>query len=187
MKSVRLSRQNGFTIVELMVAMVISLILLAGVSQIFLSNRETYRVQSSLSRLQENARFAIDLLRSDISMAGFPNLDPFDLTKTGNTRLAIQREAATDCLGNASGGVATNVYALQDGNLTCNGVALIDNVQELSFMYGEDTDKDVEAERYVSTPGSNPIVSVRVTLTVVDPEFDFRRTFVTTIPLRNVR
>lgn len=187
MNSAPLSRQNGFTIVELMVAMVISLILLAGVSQIFLSNRETYRVQSSLSRLQENARFAIDLLRSDISMAGFPNMEPFDLTQTGNTRLAVQREAPADCLGNTTGGVVTNVYALQDGSLTCNGVALVDNVQELGFLYGEDTDKDVEAERYVSMPGSNPIASVRVTLTVIDPEFDFSRTFVTTIPLRNVR
>ncbi len=63
--------QTGLTLVELMVAMTVGLILMAGVIQIFASNKQTYRIQDATSRLQENGRFAVDMLRRDIRMAGF--------------------------------------------------------------------------------------------------------------------
>jgi type IV pilus assembly protein PilW len=63
--------QAGLTLVEMMVAITVGLILLAGVIQIFASNKQTYRVQDATSRLQENGRFAVDMLRRDIRMAGF--------------------------------------------------------------------------------------------------------------------
>ena len=59
------------TLVEIMIAATISLILLAGVLQIFVSNKRTYQLNEAMSRLQENARFALDVLTSDIRMAGF--------------------------------------------------------------------------------------------------------------------
>ncbi|HSH29208.1 MAG TPA: PilW family protein [Thiohalobacter sp.] len=65
------SRQAGVTLVELMVAMTVSLILLAGVLQIFQANRQSYRVQEALARTQENGRFAIEFLTRDIRMADF--------------------------------------------------------------------------------------------------------------------
>ena len=67
----RPGRQRGLSLVEIMVAMVISLILLAGVVQIFIGSKNTYRVQEGLSRLQENGRFAIDIMARDVRMAGF--------------------------------------------------------------------------------------------------------------------
>jgi len=63
--------QAGLTLVEMMVAMAVGLILMAGVIQIFASNKQTYRIQDATSRLQENGRFAVDMLRRDIRMAGF--------------------------------------------------------------------------------------------------------------------
>jgi len=63
--------QRGFTLVEMMIAMVIGLILSAGVIQIFLSSRQSYRMQEGLSRLQENARFAMGFLTREVRMAGF--------------------------------------------------------------------------------------------------------------------
>jgi len=63
--------QAGLTLVEMMVAITVGLILLAGVIQIFASNKQTYRIQDATSRLQENGRFAVDMLRRDIRMAGF--------------------------------------------------------------------------------------------------------------------
>ncbi len=65
------SRQIGFSLVELMVAITISLILLAGVVQIYLSSKQTYRVQEALARVQENGRFAMDFLARDIRVAGY--------------------------------------------------------------------------------------------------------------------
>lgn len=64
-------RQQGLSIVELMVALVISLMLLAGVVQIFTSSKSTYRTQEALSRVQENARFAIDFVNRRARLAGY--------------------------------------------------------------------------------------------------------------------
>lgn len=63
-------RQQGLSLVELMVAMVVALILLIGVVQIYLGTSATSRTQEGLSRVQENARFAIDTLSRDVRMAG---------------------------------------------------------------------------------------------------------------------
>lgn len=65
------ARQRGMSLVELMVAIVISLLLVGGTIQIFASNKQTYRVQEAMSRLQENGRFAMEFLKRDIRMADF--------------------------------------------------------------------------------------------------------------------
>lgn len=66
-----LRKQHGLSLVEIMVALTISLLLLAGVVQIFTSSKQAYRNNESLARVQENGRFAIDLLSSDLRMGGF--------------------------------------------------------------------------------------------------------------------
>jgi type IV pilus assembly protein PilW len=71
MKIIQLDRQRGFTIVELMVAMVIGLILLGGLMQVFLSNKQSYKLQEASSNVQENGRFGMSFLTKDIRMIGF--------------------------------------------------------------------------------------------------------------------
>lgn len=70
-KLVKRDNQLGMTLVEILVALVISLVLIGGVIQIFIGNKLTYRAQDSLSRIQENGRYAIDLLNQDIRMANY--------------------------------------------------------------------------------------------------------------------
>lgn len=65
------SRQAGFTLVEILVAMVLSLVLLGGVVQIFGSTRTSYRVHDSVTQLQETGRFAMETMSRDIRMADF--------------------------------------------------------------------------------------------------------------------
>lgn len=64
-------RQRGLTLIELMVAIVISLILTGGVIQIFLGSQQTYRFQESLSRVQESGRFALETMARDLRGADF--------------------------------------------------------------------------------------------------------------------
>ncbi|UYM15312.1 PilW family protein [Endozoicomonas euniceicola] len=61
----------GVSLVELLVAMLLGLFLIAGIGHLFLSASRTYMLQDELSRIQENARFAMDLLARDIRMAGY--------------------------------------------------------------------------------------------------------------------
>jgi len=69
--STQTNKQTGLTLVELMVAMIISLLLLGGTITIFMSNKQTYLVNEASSRVQENGRFSFDFLSNDVRMAGF--------------------------------------------------------------------------------------------------------------------
>lgn len=65
------SRMHGFSLIELMVALAISLLLLMGVIALFVSSRASYETTERLSRIQENGRFALDQFSTDIRSAGF--------------------------------------------------------------------------------------------------------------------
>ena len=64
-------RQAGLTLVELMIATTLSIVLLAGVLLVFSANKATYQMQNGLGTLQENGRYAISQIASDLQMAGF--------------------------------------------------------------------------------------------------------------------
>lgn len=66
--------EQGFTLVEVMVAFTIGLFLTAGVTQVFLTTNKTNRTQENVSRMQENARFAMHFLIKDIRQAGYNSL-----------------------------------------------------------------------------------------------------------------
>ncbi len=61
----------GFSLVEVLVALVISLFLLGGVIQMYAGNKATYNFSEAISRIQENGRFAIDIITQDLRLAGF--------------------------------------------------------------------------------------------------------------------
>lgn len=63
--------QRGFSLVELMVAMAIGLLLLAGVASLFFSSKVTYLTNEKTARLQENGRIAVELMVHDIRSAGY--------------------------------------------------------------------------------------------------------------------
>lgn len=63
--------QRGFSLVELMVALVVSLLLLAGVIQVYLSSKQAYRVQDNIARIQENGRLAIAFVSRYLRLAGY--------------------------------------------------------------------------------------------------------------------
>jgi type IV pilus assembly protein PilW len=64
-------RQAGLTLIELMVSLVLALVLTAGIIKVFVGNRVTYEFNESLSRIQENARFALDHIAYNTRMAGY--------------------------------------------------------------------------------------------------------------------
>ena len=70
--------QQGLTIIELMVAMVLGLLLMAVAIHIFVGNRDTYRYNSNLARLQENGRFAFEQVSRVVRMTGYQGASPND-------------------------------------------------------------------------------------------------------------
>jgi len=52
--------QSGVTLIELMVALTISMILLAAIAGVFLTSRQSYVLDQGLARTQEAGRFAME-------------------------------------------------------------------------------------------------------------------------------
>ena len=64
-------RRAGFSLVELMVAMTIGLVLLAGLVSAFAGSSRTHREIQKVSQQIENGRFALDTIGGDLRHAGF--------------------------------------------------------------------------------------------------------------------
>jgi len=231
--------QSGFTLVELMVALVLGMFLTAGVIQVFTSNQQTYRVTENLSRLQENGRFAIEFIARDVREANYKAcldatfLMPNAITGLNNQSTVIYgatvisdtitviKSTVVPCAAPAS---ATSVdpaqtFSIQAGasglpSLYNNAGELVEGIESLQILYGEDTDTDGSPNNQVPAGtvalNMDKVVSVRISLgamTIEDnltqqanpvsvfgaaytpPAVDrkIRRVFSTTIALRNLR
>lgn len=160
-------RQTGFTLVEIMLAITLSLILIAGVVQVYLSSKTSFRVQNQLSRLQENQRISVEFLQRDIRQAGFKPFDRDDQSPIpadsrivvvdggGNTSdtITVQYTSNTDCLGQATpDGMAINEYFIDmddEGNslnrLMCRGNGngnaqpIADGISNMQILLGQNS------------------------------------------------
>jgi prepilin-type N-terminal cleavage/methylation domain-containing protein len=61
---------NGMTLIELLIAMLISLFILSMVTTIYVASEKNQQIQIALTTIQENARIAIESLRIDLHLAG---------------------------------------------------------------------------------------------------------------------
>ena len=60
---------RGFTLIELMVAMVLGLLVAAGIVTVFASTSSSNKAQNQLAQLQEAGRFAVTRMSTDLRMA----------------------------------------------------------------------------------------------------------------------
>ena len=162
-------RQTGLTLIEIMIALLLGVFVIAGVTGMFLSAKQSYRVQEALSRLQENGRFAMDFIGKSIRQADYRNC-PDDRV---NSLFAMSGVAAIS----GTNGAGTNADSLTlawtlgacgtapptqdiyditvlnnptntlDPNyklpvLRKTNVQLIEGVENMQVFYGVDTDAD---------------------------------------------
>lgn len=63
--------QSGFSLIELMVALALSVLLTLGIFKLYLDSSKTTQSSRSLARIQESGRIALDIMGRDVRMAGF--------------------------------------------------------------------------------------------------------------------
>jgi type IV pilus assembly protein PilW len=68
--------QTGFSMVELMVALTLSLILIAGVLSLVYSSKVTYMENERVAGTQEGGRAAFEMIMRDLRGSGFPGCAP---------------------------------------------------------------------------------------------------------------
>jgi len=139
--SFRVSNQ-GFTIVELMVAMVVSLLVMGAIYSTFLSQSKSYLVQEEVVAMQQNLRAAMFYMQREIRMAG---CDPFDIGGIGITAANANSISFTEDVSPPDGDVLdaneSITYSLNGGNLTRNtgggNQVVAQNIDALDFVYLE--------------------------------------------------
>jgi prepilin-type N-terminal cleavage/methylation domain-containing protein len=147
-----LQRQRGMSLVELMIAMLLGSLLIAGAVKIFSSNTQAFRLQQQVSSVQENARLTMELLQADLRRTGqggalpapwtpaqgwngwsAAGSSPGLLAASDALRVGYRApEAMTDCEGNAAqvGDTIINTYTVRtDTNpdiaaLFCDGIVI---------------------------------------------------------------
>lgn len=158
------NRQQGLTLIEILIALLLGVFLIGGVLEIFVNTKETNRMQEALSRLQENGRFAMEFIGRDMRMASYSfcpralsslPVNPLanfivgvDGAGNGTNQdspdsIAVQWIEATTC---PTINPPVNVaYAVVDNpttgvrELQRNGAPLIEGVENMQIFYGYDT------------------------------------------------
>ncbi|MFD2367788.1 PilW family protein [Pseudoduganella sp. GCM10020061] len=64
-------RQSGFTLAELMVSVALGLMIIAGMTTLFVNNNNAQAALETASRQVENGRYAMQLMGTDLRNAGF--------------------------------------------------------------------------------------------------------------------
>jgi type IV pilus assembly protein PilW len=64
-------RQHGFTLVELMIAILISVFLVGGLMTMVQSNRRSFYSQNQLAQLQDSERLAVNMITDIVQTAGY--------------------------------------------------------------------------------------------------------------------
>lgn len=118
------SNQNGFSLVEIMIALVIGLVLTAGVIQVFQGSKMSYVTNEGLARLQESGRFAVDLLAREIRMAGYQGcrnrdqIEPRVIAQNPPAELDFANDKVLRGANNVGGGTTINGRAVAAGTDT---------------------------------------------------------------------
>ncbi len=72
-------KQQGLSLIELMISLLLSLIVIAAVIQVFLSSRQMYRVQTAKAHIQENGRYAMHVLSDKLLHVGYQGCGSFQI------------------------------------------------------------------------------------------------------------
>jgi len=185
------TRQQGLTLVELMISVVVGLILIAAVFNMYMGNVRSARFTDGLQAIQENGRYGVSVLQRSFRLAGFSpisgvagEIEAFDFENADGTSLTIQTRQRFDCNGldtTATGGLAVNTYTLNTttDELICTGnqdestgMPIVEGVEQFRVLYGIDDDDDpltCEPQQYVpfdTSLQSSQVVALRFALLV---------------------
>ncbi len=192
--------ERGITLIELLVALVICGVVVAGIYRVFIAQTRAYTVQDQVVEVQQNVRSAMEILLRDLRMAGYDSNDinskitistPITIVGTNEVTVNYEYDNTTQYTVRywRDGGSQTLWRRLtitkDDGTQPAGPPAgdemLLENVEELSFV-----------ATVAEVHGTNRVVAVLVTLSArpieVNPDLKMMvspRTLESTVALRN--
>jgi len=141
--------KKGVTLIELLVGLVISGVIIAGIYRMFIGQTRAYTVQEQVVEVQQNIRGAMELILRDVRMAGYTsNINPVTLSTSifpGDNTLTVRPDAIrVEYQRNGVRNIV--VYYIKNGNElwrykddgTITDEEFLENVNALTFTYGVD-------------------------------------------------
>lgn len=165
-----MKRQQGFTLVELMISSVIGLIILTGMMNLFITINKNVTLSDALSQNQETGRFAMEYLTKNIRRAGYtedPTVNLPAILMATNNFPCVSIPESEACSANNPDGVRGDRLAIPfyiapgDEVRTCTGIILGDEATDPTeaanvFWVSDDTDTDRELLCRTYDLSSNP-------------------------------
>jgi type IV pilus assembly protein PilW len=161
---------HGYSLVELLVAMAISLVVMAGVYKVYVTQQDSYLLQEQMAEMQQNARVAKYVLTKDIRMVGYnptrklnvgsfvtnfvPKLPDDDLADSDPDRTSTGPKSIAFTLDDDGNGVLDANFDeqvafrvagenLERFDVDNNGwLTVVENIEALGFAYAFDDDGD---------------------------------------------
>jgi type IV pilus assembly protein PilW len=196
-----LKADTGFTLVELLVAMTISLVVMAAFYQVYSSQSRSYVVHEQVVEVQQNLRAAMFYMTRDIRMAGCdPNdtagagfIDPGATTSRIEFTMDVHDGADNDGdgridnfneRGNVNGVLGDKdesiSYFLSGNNLVRNTASnvIAENIDSLEFEFLDSSGSGVTDVFQIK--------SVRVTVSAISDDTKHRKTLASLVKCRNL-
>ncbi len=135
---------QGFTLIELMVAMTIALVVLGGMYVSYRSQQKSYMEQEEVAVMQQNLRAAMFYMQREIRLAGY---DPSRTAACAGIATAsagtINVREDIDANGSCSGGLEDITYTLSPSGTTntlvrnagAGNQAVAENIDALDFVF----------------------------------------------------
>ena len=185
--------RKGITLIELLVALVICGLVVAGIYRVFVAQTKAYTIQDHVVEVQQNGRSAMEILLRDLRMAGYDDenaLSPYIITDpilrpvAQNSKTVIYEYYNTDVPQYEKHEVAYSLSASQlSRQRTVNGLAgssesILENVDAFTLTYGVDANEDglmddqnldgnIDENDWVqaASVGNTKVMAIRVLLT----------------------
>jgi type IV pilus assembly protein PilW len=149
--------QRGFSLVELMVALAIGSILIAGAVVVYVQGRNSYAVNDSVARLQENARYAFSVIEPDVRMSSFWGLNP-------DPELIAARALQTEPVSAVAPGIPANACGT---NFVVDLFNNIEGSEGYTFGIGRSAACDARPAGSVAPPTSDTLTVRRASTAIV--------------------
>lgn len=204
-------RESGITLIELLVALVIFSLVIAGTYRLFMAQSRAYTVQERVVDTQQSIRSAMEILLRDLRMTGFDSdssdskIDIVTPLIAGTDQITIDYEFDNSTQYSirywrdaGSQTLRRQLTTIKDDGTSVAGAAeiLLENVEDLNFTYGVDINEDYAMEGgwiQAGDIGSSRTVAIRVRLTSrphqlapEDQKMMSPRTLETAVTLRNL-
>jgi type IV pilus assembly protein PilW len=206
-KSFFLGNNQGFTLVELMITLAMSGIIVAAIYSAYIIQQKTYYTQGQVVEMQQNIRAALEMMSSEIRMAGYNpsgNADCAGVALANGSQLQIRMDLDNDKFCNSANedvlygiaadadGFVDNIDANNDGKVDANveltrkpplagAQAIAEGIQAIEFTYIF-SDGSTPPQPY-STDDLAKIQTVQITMLAVanqrDPKYTDTKIYTT--------